>query len=146
MNKTTEHNRQWIFHGEFEISATYYADADQASVVRFRNEYYYTRPDAPMAMFVGIIPTDERYWKHIDVARIFDDGVLIRHEDTIMNARQFFEKVREMRAAQNTYFKTRNNNDLNRARSLEREIDAEIKRVDAVIAERSAGPSLFENQ
>ena len=136
--------RIWIFHGVFDMHASYYADEDQASVVRFQNEYYYTRPDAPMAMFTGIIPTDERYWKHIDVARIFDDGVLIRHEDTTMNARQFFEKVREMRAAQNTYFKTKNYNDLNRARALEKEIDAEIKRVDAVIAERSVGQSLFD--
>ena len=63
-----------------------------------------------------------------------------------MNARQFFEKVREMRNAQNTYFRTRSQADLNRARSIEKEIDAEIKRVDAVIAERSAGPSLFDNQ
>lgn len=138
--------RIWIFHGVFDMRASYYADEDQASVVRFRNEYYYTRPDAPMAMFNGIIPTDERYWKHIDVAPIFGDGVIIRHEDTTMNARQFFEKVREMRNAQNTYFRTRLPGDLNRARSLEKEIDAEIKRVDAVIAERSAGPSLFENQ
>lgn len=136
--------RIWIFHGVFDMNASYYADEDQASVVMFQNEYYYTRPDAPMAMFIGIIPTDERYWNHIGSARIVDDGVSIRHEDTTMNARQFFEKVRDMRNAQNTYFRTRLPGDLNRARALEKEIDAEIKRVDAVIAERSVGQSLFD--
>lgn len=130
--------RIWIFHGVFDMHASYYADEDRASMVVYEGNVYVTKADAPQAFFCGIVPTDPKYWAKFIPEQ--QDGI----NDQAMNARQFFEKVREMRAAQNTYFKTKNYNDLNRARALEKEIDAEIKRVDAVVAERSAGPSLFD--
>lgn len=46
-----------------------------------------------------------------------------------MNAKQFFDKVSEMREAQKAYFRTRTSTDLNRSKALEREIDNEIERV-----------------
>lgn len=46
-----------------------------------------------------------------------------------MNAREFYDKVCEMRAAQKTYFKTREQSDLRYARKLEGIIDHEIERV-----------------
>lgn len=49
-----------------------------------------------------------------------------------MNAQQFFNIVAQMRDAQNKYFRTRSKTALDEARNLERLIDAEIKRVQAV--------------
>ena len=46
-----------------------------------------------------------------------------------MNAKEFFDKVVEMRKAQKDYFKTRDVLVLKNATALEREIDEEIKRV-----------------
>ena len=46
-----------------------------------------------------------------------------------MNAKEFFDKVVEMRKAQKDYFKTRDVLVLKNAKALEREIDEEIKRV-----------------
>lgn len=46
-----------------------------------------------------------------------------------MDAKEFFIKVAEMRRAQKAYFGTRTKETLEKAKSLEREIDNEIKRV-----------------
>ncbi len=46
-----------------------------------------------------------------------------------MNARQFFDKVAELRQAQKEYFKTRSSQALSQSKFLEREIDNEIRRV-----------------
>lgn len=46
-----------------------------------------------------------------------------------MNAKDFFDKVAEMRDAQQRYYKTRSYPAMQRAKALEKEIDAEIKRV-----------------
>ena len=51
-----------------------------------------------------------------------------------MNARQFYDKVVEMRTAQREYFTTKDRDTLVRAKSLEAEIDAEIARVTRVLA------------
>lgn len=51
-----------------------------------------------------------------------------------MNARQFYDKVVEMRTAQREYFATRDRDTLIRAKALEEEIDAEIARVTRVLA------------
>lgn len=60
-----------------------------------------------------------------------------------MNARQFFEKVSLMREAQKEYFRTRSHDVLRKSKSLEAEIDAEIKRVrDLGYTERQQ-PNLF---
>lgn len=51
-----------------------------------------------------------------------------------MNARQFYDKVVEMRTAQREYFATKDRDTLVRAKALEAEIDAEIARVARVLA------------
>lgn len=53
-----------------------------------------------------------------------------------MNAQEFYLKVVEMRIAQKTYFRTRNQQDLRLARKLEGDIDREIDRVRGILYER----------
>ena len=50
-----------------------------------------------------------------------------------MTAREFFDKVTQMRQFQKEYFKTRSGIALQRSKSLEREIDAEIERVNNIV-------------
>lgn len=54
-----------------------------------------------------------------------------------MNAREFFDKVCDMRIAQKTYFKTRDPHDLRVARKIEGDIDREIDRVRGLIYGRT---------
>lgn len=54
-----------------------------------------------------------------------------------MNAREFFFLVSNMRQAQNTYFKTRDQRDLRAARRLEGEVDAEIRRVKEILEDQA---------
>ena len=54
-----------------------------------------------------------------------------------MTAKEFFFKVVEMRMAQKTYFKTRDQHDLRVARKIEGDIDREIDRVRGLMAEQS---------
>lgn len=49
-----------------------------------------------------------------------------------MNARQFFDKVVEMRRLQKEYFKSRSPFVLDKSKKIEKEIDDEIKRVQAI--------------
>lgn len=56
-----------------------------------------------------------------------------------MNAREFFDKVAEMRNAQKKYFETRDKDVLSEAKRLEKEIDAEIRRVEIVLKVRKSG-------
>lgn len=58
-------------------------------------------------------------------------GIRIRKEgdDLDMNSKEFFDKVVQMREAQKKYFRTRSQQSLSESKILEREIDAEIKRV-----------------
>nr|DAO59883.1 MAG TPA: hypothetical protein [Caudoviricetes sp.] len=51
-----------------------------------------------------------------------------------MDARQFFELVRRMRAYQREYFKNRRKSDLQQSKILESKVDEEIKRVEAIVA------------
>lgn len=51
-----------------------------------------------------------------------------------MNAREFFYTVCEMRSAQKSYFKTRDQQILRAARKLENIVDAEIERVRGIMA------------
>lgn len=61
-----------------------------------------------------------------------------------MNARQFFDKVVEMRRLQKEYFKSRSHLILEKSKAVEREIDQEIKRVqDIEAANRPPEPNLF---
>lgn len=49
-----------------------------------------------------------------------------------MNTRQFFDKVVEMRRLQKEYFKSRSPFVLDKSKKIEKEIDDEIKRVQAI--------------
>lgn len=50
-----------------------------------------------------------------------------------MDARQFFELVRRMRAYQREYFKNRRKSDLQQSKILESKVDEEIKRVEEIV-------------
>lgn len=62
-----------------------------------------------------------------------------------MNAKEFYYKVREMRAAQRVYFKYRAQGDLERSKKLERIIDDEIKRVDEKLENKQTSLNFDEN-
>ena len=53
-----------------------------------------------------------------------------------MTAREFFNLVREMRETQKGYFLTRSKDLLEKSKQLEREVDREIARVDAILREK----------
>ena len=53
-----------------------------------------------------------------------------------MNARQFFNKVCMMRKYQKAYERTHSQLSYNQSKSIEKEIDAEIERVQNIIRER----------
>lgn len=53
-----------------------------------------------------------------------------------MTPQEFYLAVVDMRMAQKTYFKTRNQQDLRVARKLEGEIDREIDRVRGILHDR----------
>lgn len=55
-------------------------------------------------------------------------------------ARWFFNKVQAMRQAQREYFKTRSHSVLRQSKALEREVDAEIERVNKIIGAPTAFP------
>lgn len=66
-----------------------------------------------------------------------------------MNSREFYDKVVQMRQAQKEYFKTRSSVALQRSKQLEKEIDNEIARVEAVLGRADAQPhmgDLFHNK
>jgi len=50
-----------------------------------------------------------------------------------MNSRQFFDRVCLMRRLQREYFKTRSRGALEQSKAVEREIDAEIERVQKIL-------------
>lgn len=52
-----------------------------------------------------------------------------------MNAKEFFYLVAQMRAAQKTYFETRNSTAFRAARALENDVDREIKRVREIVSD-----------
>lgn len=60
-----------------------------------------------------------------------------------MNARDFFRLVARMRESQRAYFKTRASVHLQASKRLERQVDEEISRVNAIL-ERRDNPTLFD--
>lgn len=50
-----------------------------------------------------------------------------------MDAKEFFDKVVQMREAQKKYFRMRTSTDLAASKKLEKEIDAEIERVQNIM-------------
>lgn len=59
-----------------------------------------------------------------------------------MNSKDFFNKVALMRRLQKEYFKTRSKSVLSECKEIERDIDTEIKRVNAII--QSKEQNLFK--
>lgn len=53
-----------------------------------------------------------------------------------MDAKEFFGRVERMRKTQKEYFRTRSGRALTESKRLEREIDAEIERVNRILSER----------
>ena len=62
-----------------------------------------------------------------------------------MNAEQFFRLVESMRKAQKNYFQMRITKHLNESKQLERQVDAEIERVNNILRERNM-PKQMEMQ
>lgn len=60
-----------------------------------------------------------------------------------MNSRDFFDKVALMRRLQQEYFKTRSKSVLEQCKILEKEVDVEIKRVNAILGNQPIEKSLF---
>ena len=58
------------------------------------------------------------------------------HQESNMNSRQFFDKVCMMRKYQKAYERTHSQLSYNQSKSIEKEIDAEIERVQNIIRER----------
>lgn len=62
-----------------------------------------------------------------------------------MNAREFFNKVAQMRSMQKEYFRTRSKTALQESKRLEREIDMEIARVEWIVGKtEDTDTSLFD--
>lgn len=61
-----------------------------------------------------------------------------------MGGREFFNKVALMRQLQQEYFKTRSKSILVDCKTVEREVDAEIKRVNAIMEHRQMEQELFK--
>lgn len=63
-----------------------------------------------------------------------------------MNARQFFDRVVQLRKFQKEYFATRSKDALRQSIALEKEIDTEIERVQAALNDKPIEPpNLFPN-
>ena len=60
-----------------------------------------------------------------------------------MNSREFFNKIALMRQPQQEYFKTRSKSILDECKTVEREVDAEINRVNAIIGNQPKEQELF---
>lgn len=60
-----------------------------------------------------------------------------------MNSRVFFDKVALMRQLQKEYFKTRSKSVLEHCKAVEKEVDVEIKRVNAILGNQPIEKSLF---
>ena len=61
-----------------------------------------------------------------------------------MDSREFFDKVALMRQLQKEYFRTRSRSVLTNCKNVERDVDAEIKRVNAIIERRKNEQELFK--
>ena len=59
--------------------------------------------------------------------------------NNIMNAKEFFSLVKEMRLQQKEYFKTRSSDALKKSKALEKRVDDEIERVEKVMNEKKQG-------
>lgn len=53
-----------------------------------------------------------------------------------MTSKEFFDTVKEMRALQKEYSKTRSISSLQKSKEVEKKVDAEIERVDKIINDK----------
>ena len=67
---------------------------------------------------------------------VTEEKVVSAQLESDMNARQFFDKVCMMRKYQKAYERTHSQLSYNQSKSIEKEIDAEIERVQNIIRER----------
>ena len=67
---------------------------------------------------------------------VTEEKVVSAHRESDMNSRQFFDKVCMMRKYQKAYERTHSQLSYNQSKSIEKEIDAEIERVQNIIRER----------
>ena len=67
---------------------------------------------------------------------VTEEKVVSAHRESDMNSRQFFDKVCMMRKYQKVYERTHSQLSYNQSKSIEKEIDAEIERVQNIIRER----------
>ena len=67
---------------------------------------------------------------------VTEEKVVSAHLESDMNSRQFFDKVCMMRKYQKAYERTHSQLSYNQSKSIEKEIDAEIERVQNIIRER----------
>ena len=67
---------------------------------------------------------------------VTEEKVVSAHLGNNMNARQFFDKVCMMRKYQKAYERTHSQLSYNQSKSIEKEIDAEIERVQNIMKER----------
>lgn len=65
-----------------------------------------------------------------------------------MTSKEFFDRVAQLRKFQKEYFATRSKESLHQSIALEKEIDAEIERVQALLAQKQnvQQPNLFNNE
>lgn len=61
-----------------------------------------------------------------------------------MNAKQFFQLVCDMRAAQKEFFRTKSPSTLSESKRLERAVDVEIQRVNEIIKGQPIARDLFD--
>ena len=67
-----------------------------------------------------------------------------REQGELTGRVKFYKLVKAMREAQRTYFATRSYDALQKARSLERSVDAAIKRGDDYLKRQHQEPTLFD--
>lgn len=61
-----------------------------------------------------------------------------------MNAKDFFSLVSFMRKAQRDYFRTRTTEALKQSKSLEKQVDAEIQRVNDILHGKQSGQMVMD--
>ena len=71
-------------------------------------------------------------------------GYKTHYEIHEMNAKQFFQLVSDMRAAQKEFFKTKSPSALSELKRLERAVDAEIQRVNEIVKGQPIARDLFD--
>lgn len=63
-----------------------------------------------------------------------------------MTPREFFDTVKKMRGSQKEFFRTRSSSALSQSRALEKKVDDEIVRVEAILSRKPVqGALVFEN-